>query len=64
MNPFSTVAGFAARFSMKRIKTKRKSAVKTQKKKRFNGRYFVTGTRHTFGPQGYHTYFTCRREES
>lgn len=31
---------------------------------RFNGRYFVTGSRHTFGPDGYHTQFTCRREET
>lgn len=31
---------------------------------RFNGTYFVTGSKHTFGPNGYHTMFTCRREEA
>jgi uncharacterized protein len=31
--------------------------------KRFNGRYFVTGTEHTLGGSGYTTRFNCRREE-
>ena len=31
--------------------------------KRFNGRYFVTGTNHTIGDNGYITAFDCRREE-
>jgi phage protein D len=29
----------------------------------FNGRYFVTGTSHTIGGNGYTTQFQCRREE-
>jgi uncharacterized protein len=30
---------------------------------RFSGRYFVTGTTHTIGDNGYTTQFECRREE-
>jgi len=31
--------------------------------KRFDGRYFVTGTTHAIGDEGYTTQFDCRREE-